>query len=58
MRVDYATRKKLLTAIAIAGQTAPRRLKENADFIYGIDTHRARYPQFHSGRTPTQVFDS
>lgn len=58
MRVDYATRKKLLTAIAIAGQTAPRRLKENADFIYGTDTHRSRYPQFHSGRTLTQVFDS
>ena len=58
MRVDYATRKKLLSAIAIAGQTAPRRLKENADFIYGADAHRARYPQFHSGRTLTQVFDS
>jgi integrase len=58
MRVDYATRKRLLTAIAIAGQTAPRRLKENADHFYGRDTHRERYPEFRSGRTLTQVFES
>jgi integrase len=58
LRVDYKTRKRLLQAIAIAGQTGPRRLKENAARVYGKDHHIERYPEFRHGRTITQVFDA
>lgn len=57
IRVDYATRKRLLTAIAMAGQTAPRRLKENAAGSYGSDTYLEQYPKFRSERTLTEVFE-
>ena len=57
MRVDYATRKRLLTAIAMTGQSAPRRLKDNAAGFYGRDSYREQYPEFRSGRTLTQVFE-
>lgn len=58
MRVDYATRKRLLTAIAMAGQTGPRRLKENAAGIYGRDTFLEQYPVFRSERTLSEVFEA
>jgi hypothetical protein len=57
LRVDYATRRRLLDAIAKAGDTAPRRLKENASGIYGTDAYVERYPRYQSGRTLTQVFE-
>jgi hypothetical protein len=57
LRVDYATRKRLLHAIAKAGDTGPRRLKENAAGIYGADEYLGTYPQYQSRRTWTQVFE-
>lgn len=58
MRVDYATRKRLLAAIAIAGQSGPRRLKDNADSIYGTDTYVEQYPIFVRERTLTEAFEA
>lgn len=58
VRVDYATRKRLLTAIATAAQTGPRRLKENAAGLYGRDMYLEQYPEFRSGRTLTAVFEA
>ncbi|WP_194405207.1 tyrosine-type recombinase/integrase [Bradyrhizobium sp. CCBAU 53351] len=57
LRVDYATRKRLLVAIAKAGDTGPRQLKENAIGDYSPDIYRERYPRYRSSRTLQQVFE-
>ena len=57
LRVDYATRRRLLLAIARAADTGPRRLKENAAGIYGADEYVSTYPQYQSRRTWAQVFE-
>lgn len=57
LRVDYATRKRLLVAIAKAGDTGPRQLKENAVGDYSPDRYRDKYPAYRSSRTLSQVFD-
>lgn len=58
MRVDYATCKRLLGAIAMAGQSGPRRLKDNADFNYGPDPYLERYPIFVRERTLTEAYEA
>ena len=57
LRVDYATRSRLLAAIAKAADTGPRRLKDNADGNYGVDTRLEKYPTFRAARTMTQAFE-
>ncbi|WP_370168743.1 hypothetical protein [Bradyrhizobium elkanii] len=57
LRVDYATRKRLLVAIAKAGDTGPRQLKQNAVGDYTPDVYREQYPRYRSSRTLQQVFE-